>query len=106
MHELLNFTTTSKIQQHPPPKQQTPLGVTMASPEIVGALFERLDVLKAQVISGDQDAKKEALGLSRMLTVALNEPANTAVELAFAVSRPMLNSYQFRANCCYSLLSQ
>ena len=58
----------------------------MASSENASALIERLDVLKAQLIAGDQDAKKEALMLSRKLTVTLNEPANTAVELAFSAS--------------------
>lgn len=58
----------------------------MASSGDASALIERLDVLKAQLIIGDQNAKKEALNLSRMLTVTLNEPANTAVEQAFSAS--------------------
>lgn len=49
-------------------------------------LIERLESLKAQLLAGDESARKEALMLSRVLTVALNEPANTAVELAFSAS--------------------
>jgi hypothetical protein len=57
----------------------------MTSPENTTALIERLDSLKNKIGSGDAEAKKEALMLSRMLTMMLNEPANTAVELAFSV---------------------
>ncbi|TVY16828.1 O-methyltransferase asqD [Lachnellula arida] len=61
----------------------------MASIGSARAIIERLDVLKSQLITEDQDAKKEALMLSRKLTVTLNEPANTAVELAFSPFIPM-----------------
>ncbi|TVY53262.1 O-methyltransferase asqD [Lachnellula cervina] len=47
--------------------------------------MRRLDVLKSQLVAGDPDAQKEALMLSRKLTLTLNEPANTAVEIAFSV---------------------
>lgn len=57
----------------------------MAASEDTTALIERLDLLKSQISAGDANAKKEALQLSRILTVMLNEPANTAVELAFSV---------------------
>ncbi|CAG8981319.1 hypothetical protein HYALB_00005119 [Hymenoscyphus albidus] len=46
-------------------------------------LIARLESLKPGLKSGDEDAQKEALMLSRMLGVSLNPPANTAVELAF-----------------------
>lgn len=58
----------------------------MTSPESVSALIERLDALKAKLIDEDENAQKEALMLSRMLTFTLNEPVNTAVEQAFSVS--------------------
>lgn len=56
------------------------------APKTARELIERLDSLKAQLLLGDESARKEALMLSRVLTVTLNEPANTAVELAFSAS--------------------
>ncbi|KAI0015523.1 putative O-methyltransferase [Xylariomycetidae sp. FL0641] len=56
----------------------------MSGPEESAALIGQLISLKDKVASGDESATKEALQLSRKLTVALDEPGNVAVELAFS----------------------
>jgi hypothetical protein len=53
------------------------------------AIIEKLGVLSARLTSGDdtaEDARNEALQLSRQLTSCLEQPVTTAVDLAFAVS--------------------
>ncbi|KAI0472779.1 putative O-methyltransferase [Xylariaceae sp. FL0804] len=56
----------------------------MTAAEESADLIEQLVRLKDQVSLGDQDATKEALQLSRKLTVSLDKPENVAVELAFS----------------------
>lgn len=53
------------------------------------ALIEQLSNLSTKLSSGGddaEDARNEALQLSRKLTTSLEKPANVAVDLAFAVS--------------------
>ncbi|KAH9905815.1 putative O-methyltransferase [Xylariomycetidae sp. FL2044] len=49
------------------------------------AIIEKLESLRTRLASGDDpQAKAEALNLSRQLTASLEQPENTAVNLAFA----------------------
>lgn len=58
----------------------------MSLPLSASSLIERLDVLKIKLEAGDEDATREALSLSRILTVILNGPLNTALEITVAAS--------------------
>ncbi|KAF4635742.1 hypothetical protein G7Y89_g2347 [Cudoniella acicularis] len=65
----------------------------MPSPPTAAALIERLDFLKPQLNAGNEDAKREALILSRILTICLNGPLNTALEIT--VTAIDLNLFEF-----------
>jgi hypothetical protein len=52
-------------------------------------LIAQLNSLTAKLSEGnDETARREALRLSKQLTLCLEEPANTAVDLAFSVLFP------------------
>ncbi len=49
------------------------------------SIISRLNSFSPELLQTDEAAKKEALGLSRMLTSALQDPVNAATEAVFAV---------------------
>lgn len=50
------------------------------------ALIDRLGSFSAETLKNDAAARKEALGLSRMLTSSLQEPLNETTEIMISVS--------------------
>lgn len=64
----------------------------MVEQEKAAALLRSLDeVLSKHSLQDNISARKKAIGLSRALTLALDEPANTAIELIFSVSSRFLD---------------
>lgn len=58
----------------------------MAEQQKAATIFKALGhILSNSSLQDEGPMRKEAIRLSRALTTALDEPANTATELAFAV---------------------
>ena len=61
----------------------------MPAQDEVAALIRSLNVLSTQAaICKDEQARREALRLSKVLTANLEDPVNAATELALAVCVP------------------
>jgi hypothetical protein len=82
----------------------------MSVSDPVDDLIQKLEALRPNLAAGnDQNARNEAIRLSKQLISNLGHPASTAVDLAFAVwwpFRPLPNSTLRLTNNSHLLLCQ